>query len=87
MFAVKELVENHEEEVFCTIKVSTVCENLSFIGYVEANVGILCIGEKLKIEFKWTIETELLLERMKEATSLFDVLDLIEEVRQHDLYA
>lgn len=76
-----------EENVICTIKLKPIHTNMTFIGYLETNVGVLCIGEKLRIEFKWTLETERLLERMKQSTDVFEILNLIEAVRQYDLYA
>ena len=76
-----------EEKVICTIQLKQIHSNITFIGYVETNVGVLCIGEKLRIEFKWNIETEWLLGRMKEEKDVFKILNLIEAVRQFDLYA
>lgn len=87
MLAVKESVKNHGEIVICTVTTKLIHERILFIGFIEVNVGVLCIGEILKIEFRWNIETDFLLEKIERAASPFDVLNLIDSIRKYDLYA
>ena len=86
MLAVKKSVKNHEENVICTVTTKRIHERILFIGYIEVHVGVLCVGEILKIEFKWNIETDFLLKKMEQALSPFDVLNLIDSIRKYGLY-
>lgn len=86
MLTVKESVKTHGENVICTVTTKRIRERILFIGFIEAHVGVLCVGEILKIEFRWNIETDFLLKKMEQALSPFDVLNLIDSIRKYELY-
>lgn len=74
------------EETICTMKTVRIQDKILFVGCIETNKGLLLIGENLKVGFHWNIETELLLEQMKVAASVFETLDLIELIRSYQLH-
>lgn len=79
------MVNEDKEVVLITSMSKKIQNNILFVGTIENNIGLLFVGDYLKIIFKWDIETEAILEKMK-STNVRDTLDLIEMIRLRSIY-
>lgn len=73
------------EQVMCTMISKRLNAAILFIGCVETKVGILYIGEQLKVDFDWNIETEFLMDKIKREADPLEILNYIDSIRKYPL--
>lgn len=69
-----------EEQVIRTMISKSLNAAILFVGCVETKVGILYIGEQLKVDFDWNIETEFLMDKINRAVNPMEILNRIDSI-------